>query len=78
MLTIHVWPRRLKEFLLTHPLYKSPGVKYTEIDTLAWAKLQFCPLGGVRRTDKSALSRRVRQKLKVTPTPPQAKSLYWP
>ncbi len=24
MLTIHVWPRRLKEFLLTHPLYKSP------------------------------------------------------
>ena len=26
MLTIHVWPKRLKEFLLTHPLYKSPGV----------------------------------------------------
>ena len=25
MLTIHVWPRRLKEFLLTHPLYKSPS-----------------------------------------------------
>ena len=25
MLTIHVWPKRLKEFLLTHPLYKSPG-----------------------------------------------------
>ena len=25
MLTIHVWPRRLKEFLLTHPLYKSPN-----------------------------------------------------
>ena len=24
MLTIHVWPRRLKEFLLSHPLYKSP------------------------------------------------------
>ena len=24
MLTIHVLPRRLKEFLLTHPLYKSP------------------------------------------------------
>lgn len=24
MLTIHVWPKRLKEFLLTHPLYKSP------------------------------------------------------
>lgn len=24
MLTISVWPRRLKEFLLTHPLYKSP------------------------------------------------------
>ena len=23
MLTIHVLPRRLKEFLLTHPLYKS-------------------------------------------------------
>ena len=25
MLTIHVWPKRLKEFLLTHPLYKSPA-----------------------------------------------------
>ena len=25
MLTIHVLPRRLKEFLLTHPLYKSPS-----------------------------------------------------
>ena len=24
MLTISVWPRRLKVFLLTHPLYKSP------------------------------------------------------
>ena len=24
MLTIHVWPKRLKDFLLTHPLYKSP------------------------------------------------------
>ena len=24
MLTIHVWPKRLKAFLLTHPLYKSP------------------------------------------------------
>ena len=25
MLTIHVWPKWLKEFLLTHPLYKSPS-----------------------------------------------------
>lgn len=25
MLTIHVWPRWVKEFLLTHPLYKSPN-----------------------------------------------------
>ena len=24
MLTIHVWPRWLKAFLLAHPLYKSP------------------------------------------------------
>ena len=24
MLTISVFPRRLKDFLLTHPLYKSP------------------------------------------------------
>ena len=24
MLTISAWPRRLREFLLTHPLYKSP------------------------------------------------------
>ena len=27
MLTIHVWPRWLKDFLLTHPLYKSPNGK---------------------------------------------------
>ena len=27
MLTIHVWPKRLKEFLLTHTLYKSPAVQ---------------------------------------------------
>ena len=27
MLTIHVLPRRLKEFLLTHPLYKSPPAR---------------------------------------------------
>ena len=26
MLTIHVWPRWVKEFLLTHPLYKSPVI----------------------------------------------------
>jgi len=26
MLTIHVWPKRLKEFLLTNPLYKSPNL----------------------------------------------------
>ena len=25
MLTIHVWPKWLKRFLLTHPLYKSPA-----------------------------------------------------
>ena len=25
MLTIHVWPKWLKRFLLTHPLYKSPN-----------------------------------------------------
>ena len=24
MLTIHAWPKWLKEFLLTHSLYKSP------------------------------------------------------
>ena len=29
MLTISVWPRRLKEFLLTHPLYKSPACRRT-------------------------------------------------
>ena len=29
MLTIHVWPKWLKEFLLTHPLYKSPS-RYAE------------------------------------------------
>ena len=30
MLTIHVLPRRLKEFLLTHPLYKSPMNPYPD------------------------------------------------
>ena len=29
MLTIHVWPRWVKEFLLTHPLYKSPHWSFT-------------------------------------------------
>ena len=28
MPAIHVWPKRLKEFLLAHPLYKSPTVQY--------------------------------------------------
>jgi len=31
MLTIHVWPKRLKEFLLTHPLYKSPLALLTQM-----------------------------------------------
>ena len=31
MLTIHVWPKRLKEFLLTHPLYKSPTVAFCKM-----------------------------------------------
>ena len=31
MLTIHVWPKRLKEFLLTHPLYKSPHAHRTRL-----------------------------------------------
>ena len=30
MLTIHVWPKWVKEFLLTHPLYKSPYGKQAE------------------------------------------------
>ena len=34
MLTISVWPRRLKEFLLTHPLYKSPNFFVDKIDRL--------------------------------------------
>ena len=38
MLTIHVWPKWLKRFLLTHPLYKSPtgktkGAKWYLIDS---------------------------------------------
>ena len=32
MLTIHVWPRWLKNFLLTHPLYKSPMVSDSACD----------------------------------------------
>ena len=31
MLTISVFPRRLKEFLLTHPLYKSPSFVFAAI-----------------------------------------------
>jgi hypothetical protein len=34
MLTIHVWPKRLKEFLLTHSLYKSPSNPATALDRL--------------------------------------------
>ena len=38
MLTIHVWPKRLKEFLLTHPLYKSPK----EIHAIdLWGKIEY-------------------------------------
>ena len=36
MLTIHVWPKWLKEFLLTHPLYKSPKF------VLSWAARTKC------------------------------------
>ena len=32
MLTIHVWPKWLKEFLLTHPLYKSPMIAQSSIE----------------------------------------------
>ena len=32
MLTIHVWPKRLKEFLLTHPLYKSPQLRFRQLE----------------------------------------------
>ena len=38
MLTIHVWPKRLKAFLLTHPLYKSPN--FQPRMGKAWARQQ--------------------------------------
>lgn len=40
MLTIHVWPKRLKEFLLAHPLYKSPPktAAYSSLPDIALAK----------------------------------------
>ena len=34
MLTIHVRPKRLKEFLLTHPLYKSPFRTLSRLTTV--------------------------------------------
>ena len=49
MLTISVWPRRLKEFLLTHPLYKSPiaaACLKTQIPLLI-SPQRFCYNGGV-------------------------------
>ena len=43
MLTIHVWPKWLKDFLLTHPLYKSPnafgfsrGFRLQSVLTVGW------------------------------------------
>ncbi len=56
MLTIHVWPRRLKEFLLTHPLYKSPdALRVHQVESR-----HFCRAGarlgcaGARGSRKSA------------------------
>ena len=39
MLTIHVWPRWVKEFLLTHPLYKSPHtlIRYNAVSQIGKA-----------------------------------------
>ena len=39
MLTIHVWPRRLKEFLLTHPLYKSPQAQRSILSAICVLEL---------------------------------------
>ncbi len=39
MLTIHVWPKWLKEFLLTHPLYKSPYA-YGKLQAIRQSTLQ--------------------------------------
>ena len=43
MLTIHVWPKWLKRFLLTHPLYKSPQAfsqnkRPAALNTEVWEK----------------------------------------
>ena len=51
MLTIHVWPRRLKEFLLTHPLYKSPSGK--EQGRGKCAAFPFCDLTSRSHREKS-------------------------
>ena len=40
MLTIHVWPKWLKEFLLTHPLYKSPYQIVAQNTIKCWRKVR--------------------------------------
>ena len=39
MLTIHVWPKWLKSFLLTHPLYKSPSFGHAVSVSCAFAHI---------------------------------------
>ena len=66
MLTIHVLPRRLKEFLLTHPLYKSP-LEFTDRPQ----SKTFC--GSLRRSEQHSprrYSHHPRSAAPAIPPPP--------
>ena len=59
MRTIHVWPRRLKEFLLTHPLYKSPSLFIRLQRLVSVAAGVVGGLGGVVGDDDGGETKRV-------------------
>ena len=56
MLTIHVWPKRLKEFLLTHPLYKSP-LRFDQRETIARVYNANLRLPPARRKSQNQLAK---------------------
>ena len=56
MLTIHVLPRRLKEFLLTHPLYKSTTLRSIGTHNPLSARGAFHPPPAASRIDAPFIS----------------------
>ena len=72
MLTIHVWPKWLKEFLPTHSLYKSPkgdtstgGIR--RVPTSASARRRTCTVSSAVSTQSTASSSTSLQHANATP-----------